>query len=122
MGNEAVGAKRLVVVVCLVGKKPEVRSVEGDELEGLQRIVGGYIEKVASFPFLFPLCVDVYANDMSDGLDLNRLVNGQPIVGAIVLAAANVRTGEQVSLDIEPDLLDRALRLARSFPVVVVTA
>jgi hypothetical protein len=119
MGNEAVGAKRLVVVVCPVGKRPEVRSVEEDELEGLQRIVGGYIEKVASFTFLFPLCVDVYANDMSDGLDPNRLVNGQIIAGAIVLSAADLRTGAQVSLDVEPDLLDRALRIARSFPVAV---
>lgn len=124
MGDTREPLTRLVAVLCDIGKKPELRSSEGDSLEILQKLVGGYIEKAGSAPFAGSVVVDVYVDE--DGhmkqLGPNRLVGiaGRSVVayGPVVLVGADVADGSTVSLDSVEGLTDFALKLAKSFAMV----
>lgn len=106
MGKTEKGPEGLSVVLCLPGEGAKHVVLGGDHLEGLQGLVGGYIEKVGSLPFSDELVIDVYCNEegMMHGLPSNRLVyipsrGTFPVLGPIVLAGANPQTGENVSLN-----------------------
>lgn len=123
MGKNQKEPAGLSVAVCLPGEN-EIKHVvlEGEELAGLQGLVGGYIEKVGSLEYDDHTVIDVMINEegMLHHLPSNRLVyipgRGQfPVLGPIVLVGANPHTGESVSLDV--DMLAEAMEHARTWPM-----
>ena len=115
-------------VVVKVGAVPMPFTEDGDTLRILQKHVGdGLIETAArkrireKGPDGEPrnVCLDAYANEegLMLGLPGNRLIDGQPIVGDIVISGADEETGEAVSLS--PAELVAALTWAKSWPVAI---
>ncbi len=106
-------------LVVRVGESgPVVTSTEeGETLAVLQDAVGGHIETCARKD-CGALTLDAYCNEDGIALDLpvNRLVDGAPILGPIVVTAAN-DAGETVSL--EGVALLAAVKWVKSWPIVV---
>lgn len=124
MGNEASGPKGLTVVVCYPDQRGlKSKIIEGDELEGLQKILGGFVESIGQLPWKEGLVLDVYVNEegLRLGLPQNRLVRigskSFPVVGPIVVAGLDPQTGENVSLGVE-DLVKVATQVA-SWPLPI---
>lgn len=87
------------VIVCVVGKEPEIREIEPG-LEAMQEIVGGLIDRVS-----LDADVDAWVND--EGLLLkmppNRILTDErgtrwPLFGNFFLIGLDRREGDSVSL------------------------
>ena len=89
---------KIRVLVCEVGKQPEVREIEND-LSAMQQIVGGYIEAVGLEPQVHLICNE---EGKLTGLPLNRpilgLLGGSDIVCGNFFITRHDEEGENISL------------------------
>ncbi len=90
------------VVVMDPGKDARVEEIRrASELKDLQGFVGGYIERVASFPYQDTLWYEVYANEMpNEEAAPNRVVEGNLIRGPLVVCMIDRASGESIDMDI----------------------
>ncbi|MEG0165156.1 DUF3846 domain-containing protein [Anaerorhabdus sp.] len=79
----------LKILVVKPGKRPEVATIDGS-LESMQKVVGGYIEEIIIEKDIVLICNE---EGRLSGLQPNRLVGGNMIVGTFFLANDN-RFGE----------------------------
>ncbi len=82
-----------------VGKYPRVVQVEG--LEGMQRLVDGYIG--ASYPFNELAALVVNDDGLSLNLSFNRIVGPSPIVGNFFIAGI----GDEDFISLPPELVKK---------------
>ena len=112
----------LVTVRVLTAPKPEQFEISsGRTLKALQSVVGGYIETAArkASEVRPGIELDAYCNEEGRliGLPENRLIDGQPIAGDVVISAADPSTGETVEMD--EALVLEAIKWARSWPMAI---
>lgn len=73
-GEEAVKEGNIIAVVVEAGKAPEIREIS-DSLEGLQSLVGGYIQAV--YPYEDPVAIICNEDGKLEGLPLNRALRDE---------------------------------------------
>lgn len=125
MGKEASGPQGLHVAVCTPGDKEVKRHViQGDQLEGMQAIVGGWLEKICRLPGKNGRILEVLVNEdgLRLGLPLNRLVRfgsmSIPVRGTILIVQVDPVTSEAVSLDEFDDMIE-VLKQVASWPLPI---
>lgn len=116
MGNEESRPKGLSVAVCLPGDR-EVKqyTIEGDVLDGAQKLVGGYLEELCVLPGKTGARLLVLVNEDGKRLKLppNRIVRwgtrAEGVRGPILLVA--MRDGEWIDMTLEM-LIETAVQVA----------
>lgn len=111
--------KKMVVVTARVLTAPKVEQLEGEDgLSILQGVVGGLIE-TAGRKRIGHISLDAYCNEegLLIGLPANRLVDGTPVVGDVVISAADTRTGD--SVDMDEKLVLEAMKWAKTWPMAI---
>lgn len=73
-GEEAVKEGKIIAVVVEAGKAPEIREISGS-LEGLQSLVGGYIQAV--YPYEDPVAIICNEDGKLEGLSFNRALRDE---------------------------------------------
>jgi len=83
---------KIRVLIVEPGSSPAVTEIE-PTLEAMQEVVGGYVELVRVGD------LDLWVNEegILEGLPLNRVIVGMPLVGPILVASSN-EEGDTVGL------------------------
>ena len=102
--------REIDVVVCEPGGLPRRTRIKPG-LQAMQDVVGGSIELLSVGDLDCWVCAD----GIERGWPLNRVVEGQPLLGPILVTASD-REGETVSLTSEQ--ADRAIALLLNSPAI----